>query len=106
MNMSMSTLQSDNPMLLPWQSYLPSKPPTFTGIVSAALSSAHAVAHFSTAVDAIIVGIETQDRHLASKKTWTRRMILLTDGESPIEIEDWEETANKMNDLKIIFTVM
>ena len=69
-------------------------------------SSAYAVAHFSTAVDAVIVGIETQDRHLASKKNWTRRMVLLTDGESPIEIEDWEETANKMNDLKIIFTVM
>ena len=37
MNMLMNTFQSDNPMLLPWQSYLPSKPPTFTEIVSAAL---------------------------------------------------------------------
>ena len=104
--MLMNTFQSDNPMLLPWQSYLPSRPPTPTGIVSGAFPSVHAVAYFPTAVDAIIVGIETQDRHLASKKTWTRRMVLLTDGESPIEIEDWEETAKKMNDLKIIFTVM
>lgn len=53
------------------------------------------------AVDALIVGIETQDRYLGNKKTWTRKMVLLTDGENPIEVEDWEATADKMNSLKI-----
>ncbi|TCD60796.1 ATP-dependent DNA helicase II subunit 2 [Steccherinum ochraceum] len=52
-------------------------------------------------IDAIIVGIETQDKYLAKKKTWTRKMVLLTDGRNPIEIEDWEATAGKMNDLSI-----
>ncbi|KAI0344219.1 SPOC domain-like protein [Trametopsis cervina] len=57
-------------------------------------------------IDALIVGIETQAKYLITKRTWTRRMVLLTDGESPIEIEDWEATAGKMNDLKIRFTIV
>ncbi|KAH7926187.1 SPOC domain-like protein [Leucogyrophana mollusca] len=57
-------------------------------------------------VDALIVGIETQDVYLAKKKSWTRRIIILTDGENPIEIEDWEATVNKMNALDIALTVV
>lgn len=59
-----------------------------------------------TAIDAIIVGIETQDEYLASKKTWTRKMVLITDGENPMEIEDWEATVKKMNALDIITTIV
>lgn len=58
------------------------------------------------AIDALIVGIETQDRYLGNKKSWTRRMVLITDGENPIEIEDWEATAGKMNDLKIKLAIV
>ncbi|OJT04950.1 ATP-dependent DNA helicase II subunit 2 [Trametes pubescens] len=57
-------------------------------------------------IDALIVAIETQDRELATKKTWTRKICILTDGENPIEVEDWEATANKMNALNIQFTVV
>ncbi|GBE78688.1 ATP-dependent DNA helicase II subunit 2 [Sparassis crispa] len=57
-------------------------------------------------IDALIVGIETQNQYLSSKKTWTRKIVLLTDGENPIEIEDWETTAKKMNSLDIRFTVV
>ena len=59
-----------------------------------------------TAIDAIIIGIETKDKYLAKKKTWTRKIVLLTDGENPIELGDWEETAKKINDLGIITTIM
>ncbi|OCB89228.1 SPOC domain-like protein [Sanghuangporus baumii] len=52
-------------------------------------------------IDAIIVAIQTQDRYLEKKKTWTRKMVLLTDGENPIEIEDWEVTVSKINSLNI-----
>ena len=52
-----------------------------------------------TAIDALIVAIETQDRYLGNKKTWTRKIYLVTDGENPIEVEDWEATAKKMNAL-------
>ncbi|KAF8519214.1 SPOC domain-like protein [Gautieria morchelliformis] len=52
-------------------------------------------------IDSLIVGIETQARYLAKKPTWTRRMVLLTDAENPMEIEDWETTVKKMNDLEI-----
>ncbi|KAI0757613.1 hypothetical protein C8Q80DRAFT_110315 [Daedaleopsis nitida] len=57
-------------------------------------------------IDALIVGIESQDRFLGNKKTWTRKIVLLTDGENPIEVEDWETTVKKMNDLNISLTVV
>ncbi|KAJ6626980.1 ku80-like protein [Mycena sp. CBHHK59/15] len=57
-------------------------------------------------LDAIIVGIETQDDHLGSKKTWTRKMVLVTDGENPIEVEDLPETINRINRLEIALTIV
>lgn len=59
-----------------------------------------------TAIDALIVGIETQAKYLVTKKTWTRKIIIVTDAESPIEIEDWEATVEKMNNLDIQLTVV
>jgi ATP-dependent DNA helicase 2 subunit 2 len=59
-----------------------------------------------SAIDALIVGIETQDVFLGAKKTWTRKIIILTDGESPMEVEDWEATVKKMTALNIILTVV
>lgn len=52
------------------------------------------------------MAIETQDRYLQSKKTWTRKIVILTDGENPMEIEDWEATVKKMNALDIGLTVV
>ncbi|KAI8983219.1 SPOC domain-like protein [Trametes punicea] len=57
-------------------------------------------------IDALIVAIETQDRFLNKKRTWTRKIYLLTDGENPIELEDWEATAKKMNSLDIQLAVI
>ncbi|OJA12521.1 hypothetical protein AZE42_07151 [Rhizopogon vesiculosus] len=57
-------------------------------------------------IDALIVGIETQNIYLEKKRTWTRKIIIVTDGESPIEIEDWEATVKKMNALDISLTVI
>jgi ATP-dependent DNA helicase 2 subunit 2 len=58
------------------------------------------------AIDALIVGIETQAEYLASKKTWTRKVVIITDGESPIEIEDWEATVRKMDALDVNLTIV
>lgn len=58
------------------------------------------------AIDALIVGIETQAGYLSSKKTWTRKIVLVTDGENPIEVEDWEATVKKMDALNISLTIM
>lgn len=33
-------------------------------------------------------------------------MVILTDGENPIEVEDWELTVKKMNTLNIITTIV
>lgn len=52
------------------------------------------------------MGIETQDVYLGKKKTWTRKIIILTDGENPIEVEDWEATVKKMSALDILLTVV
>jgi ATP-dependent DNA helicase 2 subunit 2 len=57
------------------------------------------------AIDALIVGVETQSNYLAKKK-WTRKIVLITDGETPLELEDWDITAQKMNDLNIGLTVI
>ncbi|KAI0668689.1 SPOC domain-like protein [Trametes maxima] len=57
-------------------------------------------------IDALIVAIETQDRFLGNKKTWTRKICILTDGENLMEVEDWEATVAKMNALGIQLTVV
>jgi hypothetical protein len=58
------------------------------------------------AIDALIVGIETQAQYLAKKASWTRKIVLVTDAESPIEIEDWEATVKKMDALNISLTIV
>jgi ATP-dependent DNA helicase 2 subunit 2 len=57
-------------------------------------------------IDALIVGIETQDVYLIKKRTWTRKIVIMTDGQSPMEIEDWEATVKKMNKLAISLTII
>lgn len=57
-------------------------------------------------MDALIVAIETQADHLEKKKTWTRKIVLITDGENPIEVEEWEQTADKMNALGVNLVVV
>ncbi|KAG2046414.1 SPOC domain-like protein [Suillus hirtellus] len=57
-------------------------------------------------IDALIVGIETQDIYLNKKRTWTRKIVIVTDGQSPMEIEDWEATVKKMNSLEISLTII
>ncbi|KAK0465650.1 SPOC domain-like protein [Armillaria novae-zelandiae] len=57
-------------------------------------------------IDCLIAGIETQADHLGSKKTWTRKIILVTDGENPIEIEDWDATVKKLNGVDIALTIV
>ncbi|CAA7264673.1 unnamed protein product [Cyclocybe aegerita] len=57
-------------------------------------------------IDALIVGVETQARYLANKKTWTRKIAIITDGESPIEVEDWEATVAKMDSLSISLIIV
>ena len=50
--------------------------------------------------------METQDRFLKSKKSWTRKMYLVTDADSPIELDEWKTTVEKMNSVDLIFTIM
>jgi ATP-dependent DNA helicase 2 subunit 2 len=61
---------------------------------------------FVAAVDALIVSIETQDEYLHKKKTWIRKIVILTDGQNPIEVEDWEATVKKMDSLSIGLMIM
>ena len=62
--------------------------------------------NFDSALDALIVGIETQAEYLSKKKTWTRKIVLVTDGESPIEMETWQAVANKMNLFDVSLAIM
>lgn len=58
------------------------------------------------AMDALIVAIETQAEYLRSKKSWTRKIVLLTNGECPFEPEYWERTVQKMDDYGVSLTVV
>ncbi|KAJ7771956.1 SPOC like C-terminal domain-containing protein [Mycena maculata] len=57
-------------------------------------------------LDGLIVAIHTQDVHLGSKRTWTRKVVLVTDGENPIEVEDLQQTIKKINELEIGVTIV
>ncbi|KAL4064741.1 SPOC like C-terminal domain-containing protein [Scleroderma yunnanense] len=57
-------------------------------------------------IDALIVGIETQDTYLERKRTWTRKVVVITDGASPIETEGWEKTIKKMQELRVSLTIL
>ena len=59
-----------------------------------------------SAIDALIVGAETLSNYLRTKRTWTGRIVLLTDGESPMEIENWESIAKKLSKFEYRITIM
>jgi ATP-dependent DNA helicase 2 subunit 2 len=58
------------------------------------------------AVDAIVVGSETLRQYLATKRTWKGKLVLLTDGESPIQVEKWELIAKKVKALNYQLTIV
>lgn len=60
----------------------------------------------TSAIDGLIVGIETQDMYLTKKRSWTRKIVLVTDGESPMEVEEWEAIVKKMTSLNVSLTVV
>src|ERR1700761_1772966 len=101
-----STSQLHNLMQPPWQSSMP----LYLQMNQETVSSVHRVTIRSVplppALDAVIVAVETQDTHLASKRTWTRKMMLITDGDSPIEVEDLPETIKRINSLNIAVTIV
>ncbi|KAI0035265.1 SPOC like C-terminal domain-containing protein [Vararia minispora EC-137] len=59
-------------------------------------------------VNALVVGIETQNVYLKTKKTWTRRIVLLTDGENPLEIDDyvWKSAAHMIDKNAVYLTIV
>jgi len=80
--------------------------PTSLFLIPVQFVISHLRIPFGTAIDALIVAIETQHIYLSSKKTWTRKIIILTDGESPIELDEWENTAQAVIDRNIILTIV
>lgn len=83
-----------------------SSPPKLLETVRLSASSTIRTSDRPTAIDALIVGIETQARYLGKKKTWTRKVVLVTDGNSEIETEDWEATVDKMNEMNVKLTIV
>jgi hypothetical protein len=75
-------------------------------LITVQIDISHLRVRFDTAIDALIVAIETQHIYLSSKKTWTRKIVILTDGESPIELDEWANTAQAVNDRNIILTIV
>ncbi|KAG1777312.1 SPOC like C-terminal domain-containing protein [Suillus placidus] len=84
--------------------YIPITHPSSTTL--AKLDALQPSEHSGDPIDALIVGIETQDIYLNKRRTWTRKIVIVTDGQSPMEIEDWEATVKKMNANAISLTVI
>ncbi|KAG1821540.1 uncharacterized protein BJ212DRAFT_1477418 [Suillus subaureus] len=62
--------------------------------------------HSGDPIDTLIISIETQDIYLNKRCTWMCKIVIMTDGQSPMEIEDWEATVYKMNANAISLTVI
>ena len=60
----------------------------------------------SAAIDGIIAAIDAQAVYLKSKPSWTRKMVLVTDGQSPLELDSWEMTADKIKELNIQLSIL
>ena len=56
----------------------------------------------------MIVGLFAQQQYLEKKRTWTRKMVLITDGESPLEVDDDDLNGiiEKINQYNVDMTVM
>jgi len=59
-----------------------------------------------TALDGLIVALQAQESFLNGKKTWTRKLVLVTDGENEMQAEGWKETAEKMNEWEVITSIV
>lgn len=58
------------------------------------------------ALDGLIVALQAQHKFLNGKKTWTRKLVLVTDGENEMQTEGWEETTEKMNEWGVIASIV
>jgi len=58
------------------------------------------------ALDGLIVALQAQEKYLNGKKTWTRKLVLVTDGENEMQTEGWKETAEKMNEWEVITSIV
>ena len=107
MTMLRNSSPSVHQTVVPLKSLPPSKHPLKWEIVNpASLSFAPLCLIMNVATDALIVGIETLAKYLKTRKKWTCKMTLLTDGENHVEFDNWEATANKINDLSIHLTIV
>ena len=59
-----------------------------------------------SALDAVIVALNAQNNFLASKNSWTRKLILVTDGENPIATTDYKSTIEAMNQSQVITSIV
>ncbi|PPQ67012.1 hypothetical protein CVT24_011306 [Panaeolus cyanescens] len=57
------------------------------------------------ALDAVVVAAEQQSRYLGKKK-WTRKIVIVTDGENPINQDDWEPIVANLDNLNVGLVVV
>lgn len=59
-------------------------------------------------MDGIIVGTYVQNEELGKKASWTRKAVLITDGQNSLEIEedDIEATLAKLNEWNVDLTLV
>lgn len=62
----------------------------------------------SSAIDGLIVALFTQNQFLEKKRTWTRKAVIITDGQNPMEVEDDDlsGTITKVNEYNVDLSIM
>jgi ATP-dependent DNA helicase 2 subunit 2 len=58
------------------------------------------------ALDAVIVALNAQNTFLASKNSWTRKLVVVTDGENPIATAEYKSTIEAMNQNEVITSIV
>lgn len=59
-----------------------------------------------TALDGLIVALNAQTKFLGTKASWTRKVIVVTDGENHIETADYKQTVENMNANEVMTSVV
>jgi ATP-dependent DNA helicase 2 subunit 2 len=54
----------------------------------------------------LIVALNAQSKFLGTKKSWTRKVIVVTDGENYIETADYKQTVENMNANEVMTSVV
>lgn len=80
-------------------------PMTMSSMKSLQASIKPSKTRYGDAISAIVVAVDMMDT-FTKKLKWIRKIVLITDGQGPLDADDVKDIAQKMNDSNIQLTVL